>query len=227
MGHVRPGERVDLVAEFASPFAALTVAALLGVPEADQGRVRAWAAAITQSPITAAGERACTSGENGLRALRDYLCELAADRWRHAPALMPEGGLHPTGEELFLTCILLLTAGGQFTSNLIGTGTLLLLHHPGQMALLRSRPDLVQSAVEEFLRIAPPVQWITLCASESVEISGMLVREGEPVWVLLGRRIGTQPYSPIRIGSISPARTTPTFPLVGAAASTPLLPLSG
>ena len=79
-------------------------------------------------------------------------------------------------EELVAMAMMLLIAGHETTVNLIGNGLLALLTHPEQRALLRARPDLLPSAVEEFLRWDSPVHSTPVrFAAEDVEYSGVTI----------------------------------------------------
>ncbi|MFN8492788.1 MAG: cytochrome P450 [Caldilineaceae bacterium] len=90
-------------------------------------------------------------------------------------------------EELYSMVILLIVAGHETTVNLIGNGTLALLRNPEQFALLKSRPELMPNAIEEFLRYDGPVERATpRFAMEDIEIGGQLIRRGEAVFVVLG-----------------------------------------
>src|SRR5690606_2869289 len=77
---------------------------------------------------------------------------------------------------------LLLVAGHETTSNMLGLGTLALLRHPDQLALVRDDPDSVPKAVEELLR------WLSVVnggsprmATRDVEIAGTTIRRGDLV----------------------------------------------
>ncbi|WP_093802450.1 cytochrome P450 [Streptomyces sp. Wb2n-11] len=87
-----------------------------------------------------------------------------------------------SGTELISTVMLLMSAGQEPTVNLINNGVLALTAHPGQLALLREKPELAGSAVEEFLRYDPPVQLSTTrVAVEDVEVAGTVVPAGSIV----------------------------------------------
>ncbi len=86
-------------------------------------------------------------------------------------------------EEICATCGILMTAGHETTSNLIGTGLLALLRHPEQLARLRDEPGLMASAVEELLRYSSPVQWTARLAMEDREVGGVRISRGEVVMV--------------------------------------------
>src|SRR3984893_11909414 len=85
----------------------------------------------------------------------------ASGRGRGSGARLGEG-------DLYANSILLLNAGHETTTNLIGNGTLALLRHPDQMRRLREEPALIGSAVEELLRYDGPVQRTARIPSEDV-----------------------------------------------------------
>jgi hypothetical protein len=81
-------------------------------------------------------------------------------------------------EELFINSTLLLAAGHETTTNLIGNGMLALLKHPDQLRLLRDDPSLIVSAVEELFRYDSPVQWMSRVVGEPLELSGVQLEPG-------------------------------------------------
>ena len=81
---------------------------------------------------------------------------------------------------------LLLIAGNETTTNLIGNGVRALLQNPNQLALLREQPDLLPSAVEELLRFDSPVQLDMRIARRDVEIGSRAVREGTMISLAIG-----------------------------------------
>lgn len=91
-----------------------------------------------------------------------------------------------TREELYANTILLLAAGQETTTNLIGNGSLALLRHPDQMAKLRENPDLIVGAVEEMLRYDNPAQVAYRVATEDITIGKKAVRQGQIVNLLIG-----------------------------------------
>jgi cytochrome P450 len=97
-----------------------------------------------------------------------------------------EAGDRLTPRELLVMLRLLLVAGNETTTNLIGNGMLALLQHPEQLQLLRDTPGLLPAAVEELLRYDPPVQVDGRTVLEDVEIRGRQVRKGQGVVLLIG-----------------------------------------
>jgi cytochrome P450 len=94
------------------------------------------------------------------------------------------GALGP--QELFWFCLLLLVAGNETTTNLIGNLVLTLLDDPGLWDQLRSRPELVPGAVEESVRRDSPIQGLFRTALEDYEVGGARVPAGGRVLLLFG-----------------------------------------
>jgi cytochrome P450 PksS len=88
--------------------------------------------------------------------------------------------------ELMQFLVILLIAGNETTTNLIGNGMLALQDHPEQMALLRRDPTLLPRAIEEMLRYDSPVQSVFRTAKEDVEIGGTLIEKGSGVFLMIG-----------------------------------------
>jgi cytochrome P450 len=88
-------------------------------------------------------------------------------------------------EDLAEICSMILRAGHDTTTNMIGLGTMLLLQHPDQLAALKRDEALVDNAGEELLRFLAPVQFAPRrVALEDVEIAGSLIRKGEGVFAI-------------------------------------------
>ena len=87
---------------------------------------------------------------------------------------------------------LLLVAGNETTTNLIGNGMLALLRHPDQLQALRDNPGLIPAAVDELLRYDSPVQMTLRCAVEDCDINGTSLRAGQDV-ILLGGSANRDP----------------------------------
>jgi cytochrome P450 len=89
-------------------------------------------------------------------------------------------------DEIFSTAILLLIAGNETTTNLIGNSVYALLKNPDQLALLRSEPELIRNAVEELLRFCGPVQATGRVLKQDMEFGGQRMTEGQMALVVLG-----------------------------------------
>jgi cytochrome P450 len=180
------GDVIDLLGAYARPLPIAVLCELLGIPVAD----RAWIAVT----VAAYDERA--EHQRVERELAAYFTELIAARRAepgddlvsalvvardNADAGGAADGL--TGNELLSTVFLLVMAGFDTTVNLIASGTLALLTHPGQMARLRQDPSLLPAAVEELLRFTNPVNHANdRFTTEDVPVGGVVIPAGE--WVL-------------------------------------------
>src|SRR5262249_7636499 len=141
-------QKMELMTELAAPLPAIVIAELLGVPPADHPKFRRWAA-----EIIAAGSEIATGGdakrsESAFAALSDYLKVVIAERRREPRDDMITGLVAAQEDrdalsdtELVATAVLLLLAGHETTTNLIGNGTLALLQHPAELARLRDDPE--------------------------------------------------------------------------------------
>jgi cytochrome P450 len=81
--------------------------------------------------------------------------------------------------------VLLLNAGHETTTNLIGNGTLALLRHPDQVRRLRDDPSFIPMVVQELLRYDSPVQFTTRVLKADMEIGGKILRAGQVALFLL------------------------------------------
>jgi cytochrome P450 len=96
------------------------------------------------------------------------------------------GGAVVGHDELLATCVLLLFASHETTTNLIGNGVLALLNHPHQWATLRENPSLVPAAVEELLRYDSPVQAAVRRTTRELNVGDHVIAPKEFVMLLLG-----------------------------------------
>ncbi|MFJ5798069.1 cytochrome P450 [Streptomyces decoyicus] len=184
------GPPADLVDRYALPIPVAVICRLLGVPAEDRPRFRVWSdAALSTSSLTAA------EFDANLAELRSYMAQLI-DEHRRAPqddlmtALIDARDVDDRLSELELVdlCVGILVAGHETTATQIPNFVLALLDHPGQLALLRAQPELINGAVEELLRFVPLGSGASQprYATEDVEVGGTLVRAGTPVLVAVG-----------------------------------------
>ncbi|TXS18747.1 MULTISPECIES: cytochrome P450 family protein [Streptomyces] len=183
-----PAGRADLIDAFAFPLPMTVICELLGVPDIDRDSFRLLSNAIV-TPESREKE------SEAVHAMGAYLVELIEDK-RRAPgddlmsALIQahhDDGDRLSPDELIGMAFLLLVAGHETTVNLISNGVRALLDHPGQLALLRDRPELIDGAVEEMLRYDGPVGTATFrFTREAVRIGQVVIPRGEAVLVALG-----------------------------------------
>jgi len=94
-------------------------------------------------------------------------------------------GQHLDEQELLGFCVLLLVAGNETTTNLIGNAVLCFDEHPEAMEQLRAEPALLPDAIEEVLRYRSPIKMMFRVATTDVELGGQQMRAGEGVvaWI--------------------------------------------
>src|SRR5262249_29440424 len=186
-------DRVDLVADFALPLPLTVISEILGVPERDRLRFRRWFSSLVGASASSRPSLSLLMQVPDIFAMMRFLRRLVVERRAHPGddlisrlALAHEGDDHLSEDELVAMLGILLIAGYETTVNLIATGTLLLLGHPDQLARLREDPALIDSAVEELLRLATPVDVATeRYAREEVEIAGGTIPRGALVLVAI------------------------------------------
>jgi cytochrome P450 len=182
---------MDVIDGLAAPLPAIVIAELLGVPAEDHRRFKAWAAEIVAGIGQPFGGRQAAAP--AMQQLFGYLSEIIAAR-RAAPCDDLISAMVQAQEEddalsdaeLLATSNLLLIAGHETTTNLIGNGLLALLREPAQLARLRGDFSLLPTAIEELLRYDGPVQATLRVAREDVEIGGHAIEAGSLLLVGIG-----------------------------------------
>jgi cytochrome P450 len=187
--------RFDLIEDFAAAIPVEVIGNLLGVPHPERGPLRAWSLAILGALENALTPEQAAQGESSVRAFRDYLKHLVADR-RRSPGgaddlltrlILDETGGAPLSEhELLHNSIFLLNAGHETTTNLIGNALALLISHPDQFARLRATPALIHSCVEECLRYESPNQLGNRLVIRPLEIRGVTLEPDAYLTLCIG-----------------------------------------
>jgi len=183
----------DLMEAVAIPLPVIVIAEILGIPQQDRAQFRAWSdqRARLLEPTRTASERKI-AGEAS-KQLNDYFLPIIKSR-RSEPrgdimsrlVHAEEQGDTLTETEMLDMLRLLLVAGNETTTNLIGNGMLALLRHPDHLQALRDDPGLIPAAVEELLRYDAPVQLTLRCAVEDCSVNGSAVRRNQDVVMLIG-----------------------------------------
>ena len=142
---------MDIIDDLSYPLPVIVIAEMLGIPQEDRERFKHWSDAIVG--VTSSG------GNNPQQEMGAYFLNMIEQRRRDPEddlisALLAAqiDGVHLDQRVLLGFCILLLVAGNETTTNLIGNALLCFDEHPATMDQLRAEPDLMPSAVEEVLR---------------------------------------------------------------------------
>ena len=200
LASVQEQGRMDVMTDLANPLPATVIAEMLGVPGADQQQFKAWSddiahglggidSARTKEELFALYDLA----QKSFLALASYFREKVAELRAHpkenllsALSQAEEQGDRLTEDELFANCVLLMLAGHETTTNLVGNGVLALLRHPDQKEKLARNPDLIVSAVEELLRYDSPVQKMGRIALTDIHLAGKQIQQGDLVCLSFG-----------------------------------------
>ena len=184
---------IELMRDFAIPVPLRVITDMLGVPSEDIALFGHWSTCFTSVLDPINGEVTLQQAGKAFDELDTYFRNLFENR-RQVPrddlvsALV---AVHEEGDrlselELLAIVFLMLGAGHETTTSLIGNAVVALMRHPDELKRLREDPTLIETAVEEFLRYDAPVQATERVLTEDVEIGGVWMKKGEVVLCLLG-----------------------------------------
>jgi cytochrome P450 len=190
---------IDLIADFA---AAIPLQLMLGVPDDEREPLRDWSLAILGALEPVLSPEQLVRGTTAVDDFKFYLRDLVSRRSREqhvdegeilskliaASELAPDGGSgeRMTDLELFHNCIFILNAGHETTTNLIGNGVDLLIRNPDAMRELREHPALIETAVEEFLRLESSNQLGNRRAARDTTLGGVAMPQGTYIHIGIG-----------------------------------------
>jgi cytochrome P450 len=192
LDQIDPSRPVDLVEAYCSLLPVTVIAEILGVPERDRERVLRLGAAAAPSLDLGLSWTKFRQVESALREFDQWLGQHLDDLRRHPGdnllsqlVAASEDGVSLTDVELRSTAGLVLAAGFETTVNLLGNGTALLAGDPEQRRLLAERPELWPNAVDEVLRLDPPVLLTGRMIMADTEVAGVPVPRGSVMVALL------------------------------------------
>jgi cytochrome P450 len=193
---VKSQGQMDLIEDFAYPLPVTVIAEMLGVPTEDRARFKHWSdevSVVLGGDVAALSEKALRRATTAREELADYFQDIVRQRRKNpgidlisALTQAEEEGGKLSEDELYSTVVLLLVAGNETTTNLIGNGMLALLRHPEEMQKIWESPSRVPAAVEEMLRFDSPVQLTTRMAKTDLEIQGTRIPKGDWLYLVVG-----------------------------------------
>jgi cytochrome P450 len=180
----------DFVADFAGVLPSMVIADLLGIPREDRDQFRRWSRMLVQADPTH-GQTA--EALSAMASMYNYFTDFLADR-RRSPrndlmsALVSAeiDGVRLTDEELLGFCALLLLAGTETTTNLLGNAAVVLAQHPDSRRRLAADHALLGPAIEELLRYDSPVQGLCRTLAYDVTLHNTTMSRGDSVLLLFG-----------------------------------------
>lgn len=182
-----PASAHDVTARLAIPLPIQLIAAVLGLPEADEEKLFTW----SEAAVPGATDWPEDVVMGHMADMTVALLQLAAER-RANPAddivsmlaSYEEDGESLTDDELGMFLVQLLVAGNETTRHAISGTFVALADHPDQLERLADDPGLIPSAVEEVLRWTSPVISFMRTAVDDTEVAGTAVAAGDPLLVL-------------------------------------------
>lgn len=187
-----PQGEIDLLADFATPYAARVFADLLGFDDARMPQLLEWSHWFFYLLTIIPSQAARAQIDDALQSFRDYLYPLIEQRRARPESdylsrLIGLNQAQPVmdDEQLADNLILLFADGVGNVDRGIAAAIALLLRHPQQMQRLREHPDWLPRAIDECLRFESPAQFISRVAREDLEINGQAIRRNEAVILLL------------------------------------------
>ncbi len=169
----------DLVAQLAFPFPVIVIAELLGIPPERRDDFKRWSDALVGA---LSGNWNPVEAQQTLTEMFLYLADVVERRRREpgddlisrlVAGSDPDDPDALSSIEITLFAVLLLVAGNETTTNLLGNGAAALAAHPDQARLLHDQPDLLPAAIEEILRWDSPVQGLFRGTTRAVTLAGV------------------------------------------------------
>lgn len=190
-------EEFDFIAAFAGPLPALVIMDMLGVPREELSRVKRMSddmALFIGSSRTSAekAQEKYSVAESATHEMAEFFRVMIRDRRANArPDLLSElvhledNGDRLSEDELIATCILLLFAGHETTTNHLANSTRSLILFPAERQKLRADPGLAARAGEELLRFDGPSGAQVRIVGVEHELHGKTLKPGERVFIML------------------------------------------
>ena len=186
----------DLIADFASKIPVEIIGNLLGIPRESRGPLRRWSLAILGSLEVAAEQIVLDRGQEAVLEFTAFLREFVQLRRDHMTdgdddivsrlLRWRSGDFRFTESELYHQCIFLLNAGHETTTNLIGNSVVLLLKRPDVRGQLTKNPDLIETAIDEFLRFESPNQLGNRTTTREVTLGSVVIPANTVLTLCIG-----------------------------------------
>ena len=191
---VQESGRMDVISDLAFPLPATVIMEMLGLPVEDRAQFKKWSDDLFATiGVVRHTPELFEHAHQSVNEMTEYICDIRGklrdnpkDDLLSALAAVVDQEHRLSDDELVANTILLLGAGHETTTNLIGNGLLALMRHPDQMQALKEDPSLIANAVEEFMRYDNPVQIVWRVPKEDVEIGDKIIGKGEFINLMVG-----------------------------------------
>lgn len=185
----------DLIEDFASAIPIEVIGNLFAIPHEDRGPLRDWSLAILGALEPVLTKEQEDWGNRSVIEFKAYLKDLADERRRNpgdpsvdvlTRLIEGVGGEKLTETELLQNCIFILNAGHETTTNLIGNALASLHQWPDQRQRLLAEPELINTAVDEFLRFESPNQLGNRMTTAACDFHGETIERGTRIHLCIG-----------------------------------------
>lgn len=188
---------LDLIPDFGMILPTEIISFMLGIPEEYRTKLRGFSLAILGALDPVVPQERLNAGNAAVTEFSEILTDLIDHRRRHpdgaaqgevleALIFGEHDGRRLTQEELVQNCIFLLNAGHETTTSMVGNSVGTLLDNPDQHRLLMNDPDLIVTAVEEFLRYQSPLQIGNRLAGEDIALPSGTIPKGTYIHTSIG-----------------------------------------
>lgn len=176
---------MDVIHDLANPLPIIVIAELLGIPARDQQQFKSWSDSIV-SPVRLPKKQAVIAMNNYFLTIIEQRRQQPEDDLISALLHAQIDGVSLSDADLLNFCRLLLVAGHETSTNLIGNALLTFDEYPAVMDELRSNPALIPAAIEEVIRYRTPIQRLRRAATSDTIIHGQHIKAGAIVSPILG-----------------------------------------
>jgi cholest-4-en-3-one 26-monooxygenase len=200
--------RCDFVEDVAVPVPLLLIADMIGIRKEDRRQFHHWSDALIAADGNLDNPEVMGKATTAFLEYSAYVAEIIEDRRQHPrddlvsilvgakdagtltdmsnemPLVASAEHQRLANDELIMILVLLLVAGNETTRNAIAGGMQLLIEHPDERRTLLARPELLESAMEEMVRLVSPVQSFARTATQDTELRGRPIAKGQTVLLL-------------------------------------------
>ena len=186
-------DEFDMIGSLALPLPVIVIAELLGIPASDRQLFKEWSNKLAATTDVFNSEQAIQEAQEATLELISYFSDFI-DARRRSPeddlisafVDAQSEGIQLSNDEILAFSILLLVAGNETTTNLIGNGIIALINNPKSFSAVKENFELLPSMIEEILRFDSPVQGVVRIAKNDLSLQGKDISAGEVVMAMVG-----------------------------------------
>ncbi|MGE5223107.1 MAG: cytochrome P450 [Omnitrophica WOR_2 bacterium] len=190
---VIPGESMEVLHDLGNPLPVTVIAELMGIPVEDRDKFKQWSDKIVGLADEGVMDFEYGRFDAAVMEMVTYFMNMIELRRIHPGEDLISGLLSAHLDDEFLSlpelmgfCVLLLVAGNETTTNLIGNAMLTFIEHSGTWQRLRDQPELLPAAIEEVLRYRSPVQCMFRHTRVDTTLGGKEIPAGESFLAWIG-----------------------------------------